>query len=110
MSVSHWMKRLLAKPARTSPVRRSACAIECLEGRITPANLASGVPFGSAPIVRVIDATTLQPVATVTAYDTGFLGGVSVALGDVTGDGVADLITGTATGTNRPARPISSLP
>ncbi|HEY1191467.1 MAG TPA: VCBS repeat-containing protein, partial [Gemmata sp.] len=100
MSLSAWMKRLLAKPSRASRPFRSTITMECLEGRITPASIASGVPIGSAPVVRVLDATTLQPVATVNAYDSGFTGGVNVALADVTGDGVADLITGTTTGSS----------
>jgi hypothetical protein len=50
------------------------------------------------PIVRLVDAATGTDVRTVLAYDPGFRGGVHVALGDVTGDGVPDLITGAGFG------------
>jgi FG-GAP repeat len=33
-----------------------------------------------------------------TAYDPGFSGGVSVATGDVTGDGIAEMVTGAGPG------------
>jgi hypothetical protein len=39
-----------------------------------------------------------SPLSSFFAYGSGFSGGVRVATGDVTGDGVADIITGVATG------------
>ncbi len=58
--------------------------------------LVTATGTGTSPSVRVIDAggtdTTFQP------YDPAFLGGVRVALGDVTGDGVLDIITAAGPG------------
>src|SRR5207249_368239 len=42
---------------------------------------------------RLIDADTGADLVHVTPYGDGFTGGVRVAVGDVTGDGVPDLIT-----------------
>jgi uncharacterized protein YkwD len=53
---------------------------------------------GGAPAVRVFDGRTGQLVRAFTAYSPGFRGGVYVAVGDVTGDGRADIVTGTGVG------------
>src|SRR5262245_4375921 len=55
--------------------------------------IAVGADVGGGPDVRVWDAATGTPLATFLAYDSAFRGGVRVALGDVTGDGVADIVT-----------------
>jgi hypothetical protein len=52
---------------------------------------AVGADAGGGPEVRVFDGTTEK--FTITAYDPLFRGGVRVAIGDVTGDGVPDIIT-----------------
>ena len=51
----------------------------------------------NASSVRVFDAATLAQVRNFIPY-AGFTGGVRVGAGDVTGDGVADIITGTGPG------------
>jgi uncharacterized protein YkwD len=48
---------------------------------------------GSAPWVRIVDATTGQVRRQFLAYDRNFRGGVRLAVADVTGDGIADIIT-----------------
>src|SRR5262249_47237689 len=53
---------------------------------------------GGAPVVRVYDALTGAPKFALPAYAPSFTGGVRVAVGDVTGDGRPDVITGTASG------------
>ena len=60
--------------------------------------IAVGTDAGATAAVRVLDATTGRAVRNDIVPFGGFAGGVSVALGDVTGDGVADVIVGTATG------------
>lgn len=75
--------------------RLSLC---CLENRLTPAaaQYAAALDTGSVPIVNVYDNTGL--LYSVTAYDPAFRGGVRVAMGDVNGDGVPDLVTAAGTG------------
>src|SRR4051812_46349965 len=53
---------------------------------------AVGADTGNAPMVQVYnpDGTLLYSFQ---AYDASFRGGVRVAVGDVTGDGVADIVT-----------------
>jgi hypothetical protein len=48
--------------------------------------------------VRVFDGATLAELGGFFAYDPAFPGGVFVAAGDVTGDGVADIVTGAGPG------------
>src|SRR5262249_22284726 len=49
------------------------------------------------PHVKVYDGATGAMIRSFFAYGAGFTGGVRVASGDVNGDGIADIITGTAT-------------
>jgi hypothetical protein len=56
------------------------------------AQLVIGTGVGTNPLVRYIDSTGGERLFF--AYDPGFVGGVHVALGDINGDGVLDIITG----------------
>jgi hypothetical protein len=65
------------------------------------AELVTGAGPGGGPHVRVWSLKGSGPPAEVAgffAYDSAFAGGVSVAVGDVTGDGVAELVTGAGPG------------
>ena len=79
---------------------RSLLAVTELEDRATPAAApyAVGVDDGQAgnAVVYNADGTVKFQVA---PYGTTFTGGVRVALADVTGDGVADLVTAPGPGT-----------
>jgi hypothetical protein len=84
-------------PSRARPLTRPPLRLEPLERRLTPAplivdTLAVGAGTGALPHVRVfnVDGTVRFDFF---AYDTRFIGGVRVATGDVTGDGIDDLVT-----------------
>lgn len=74
------------------------------------ADVITGAGGGIAPEVKVFDGKTLcptgemvatvlpTPVRTIRAYDGTFTGGMSVAAGDVDGDGRADIVTGAGAG------------
>jgi hypothetical protein len=55
---------------------------------------ATGADAGGSPEVKVFDASTGALKLDFMAFDPAFTGGVRVAVGDVDGDGVADIIAG----------------
>ena len=55
--------------------------------------LVTGAGPGGGPHVRVLEASTGASLAEFFAYAPAFTGGVHVATGDVTGDGIPDVIT-----------------
>ncbi len=59
---------------------------------------AVGADAGGGPRVRVYDAVTKEVLFDRFVYDPGFTGGVRVATGDVTGDGVPDLVVAAGIG------------
>jgi hypothetical protein len=58
------------------------------------ADIVTGAGFGGSPHVKVFDGRTAELVSSFFAYDDSARGGVNVAVGDVTGDGRPDVITG----------------
>lgn len=62
------------------------------------AYLATGPDAGGGPHIRVVDAGTGVDRFSFFAYGASFTGGVRVAVGDVTGDGIADIITAAGPG------------
>jgi hypothetical protein len=58
----------------------------------------TGADAGGGPHVRVFDAATGVVKFNLFPYASNFTGGVRVAAGDVTGDGVTDVITGAGPG------------
>jgi glucose/arabinose dehydrogenase len=68
---------------------------------------AIGAGAGGGPDVRVFHAASSVERFRFFAYDAGFRGGVRVAAGDVTGDGVPDVVTGAGPGGGPDVRVIS---
>jgi hypothetical protein len=62
------------------------------------ADVVTGAGAGAGPQVRVFDGRTGGLSVYLYAYEPGFTGGVRVAVGDVTGDGRADIMTGPGPG------------
>jgi hypothetical protein len=62
------------------------------------ADIITGAGPGGGPHVKVYDGATGKVLSSFFAYATTFTGGVSVAAGDVSGDGKADVITGAGPG------------
>lgn len=60
-----------------------------------------GLAAGNAPLVGLFDGATGALLLAGEAFENAFRGGVSVALGDLTGDGRAELLVGTASGGGR---------
>src|SRR5206468_1819547 len=62
------------------------------------AEIVTGAGEGGGPHVRIFNGRTGAIVGQFFAYDQAFTGGVHVAVGDVTGDGQADIVTGAGAG------------
>jgi hypothetical protein len=60
--------------------------------------VAVGAEAGNPPIVNVYDTATGQLKFSFMAYDSSYRGGVRVATGDVSGDGVPDIVTAAGPG------------
>ncbi len=61
-------------------------------------DIVTGAGPGGGPNVRVFDGRNNQLILDFMAYAPTFMGGVSIALGDVNGDGRLDIITGAGAG------------
>lgn len=72
-------------------------AVGDLNGDGVP-DIAVGAGPGGDPHVRVFDGATGKELMSFLAFSPGFTGGVSVALGDLNGDGYADLVVGAGNG------------
>lgn len=101
MLVSMWKKIVTARMIRAAKrSKRASLGFEPLEDRSNPATtgiIATTVEFGVSPVVSVFNSDG-TPKFTVQAFESTFLGGVRVAVGDVNGDDTADLIAGAGIG------------
>jgi streptogramin lyase len=76
---------------------------------ILPHYIVTGAGAGSLPEVRLFNAATGQLLKDFNAYDPRFLGGVRVALGNVDGTGVPDIITAPGPGGGPDVRVYSGI-
>src|SRR5262249_3578733 len=81
-------------PAFTGGVNVAAADLNG-DGR---AEVITGAGLSGGPHVAVWDGTTGTKEFEFFAYDADFRGGVTVAAGDVTGDGLPDIVTGAGAG------------
>jgi hypothetical protein len=79
-----------------------------LTGDGVPDVVAAAGP-GGGPEVRVFDGISGAEVRGLFAYDPGFAGGVFVAVGDLNGDGHADIVTGAGAGGGPEVRAFDGL-
>jgi hypothetical protein len=61
-------------------------------------DIATAAGPGGGPHVQVFDGKTGEVLRSFFAFDPGFAGGVNIALGDVNGDGRADIVAGAGAG------------
>ena len=61
-------------------------------------DIVTGRGAGVSALVKVFDGKTLKEASSFNAYAPNFLGGITLALADTDGDGVAEIITGTGNG------------
>lgn len=102
------LRRLLPKSSDRATLVRSQAnkmklrycpRLEGLEDRLAPAGIfVAGADTGGGPSIQVFDAQTGQPRAGLFTFDPSFIGGVRVAVGDVTGDGTPDIIAAAGPG------------
>ena len=62
------------------------------------ADLVTAAGFGGGPHIKVFDGVTFQEIGSFFAYESAFRGGAFVAVGDLTGSGVSQIITGAGNG------------
>ncbi|VTS05577.1 cadherin domain-containing protein [Tuwongella immobilis] len=62
------------------------------------ADIITGTGIGGGPHIRIFDGKTLADLGSFFAYDPSYTGGLSLAVGDIDGDNLADIITGTDAG------------
>ncbi|WP_406694741.1 hypothetical protein V5E97_27180 [Singulisphaera sp. Ch08] len=91
-----WSDRLSSRGVAKKKGRQERLSrprMEELEARLNLSSLVVGAAPGSPPTVKIVDSSGTVEQSFL-AYEGGYRGGVSVASGDVTGDGVKDIITG----------------
>ena len=90
-------------PPRRTTRQLASLRVQQLETRVTPASISDsaiviGTDAGVVGEVRVLDQSGTV-VSSFQPYSTTFTGGVRVAVGDVTRDGVSDIVTAPGPGT-----------
>jgi hypothetical protein len=89
-------QRGVARPQDGDLTGTAACDIGAFEAQ--PRFVVTGTGVGGGPHVRGFHPGTGAEVFSLFPFDPGFLGGVRVAVGDVTGDGVPDVVVAAGVG------------
>ncbi|MBX7104151.1 MAG: FG-GAP-like repeat-containing protein [Gemmataceae bacterium] len=92
----HWSFDKTAGITQGTAIADNAFA-HFLRAKPSTQRFVTGADAGGGPHVRVLDGAG-NVIQSFFAYSTGFTGGVRVAQGDITGDGIADVITGPGPG------------
>lgn len=82
----------------TPAVEVGPAGVEFVTAWLGPTRVAYATGPGTAAVVFVMDTRSGAEVFRITPFDAAFTGGLSVAGGDVTGDGVVDLVVGAGPG------------
>lgn len=82
----------------TATATDSANNTSSFSAPMSAAIFAVGADAGGGPQVNVYSVATGQLLLSFLAYDAGFTGGVRVAVGDINGDSVQEIITGPGVG------------
>lgn len=90
--------RSSSRRSRRDTLSHPVAALETLESRTLLTTLTASLDSGSVPQVIEFDAETLAENKNFLAFSNSFQGGVRVAMGDVNGDGKADLIAAAGPG------------
>src|SRR5262245_45762295 len=82
---------------RITTVSALVVALGLIPSTARSASVVTGLGPGGVPAVSVFDTAGVR-IESFLAYDGRFSGGVRVAVGDVNGDGVPDIVTGAGPG------------
>src|SRR5205085_129123 len=85
---------LAYEPSFTGGVSVAVAAVDA----DTYTDVVTGAGPGGGPVVKVFSGFDFHLVASVSALEDGFRGGVEVAGGDTDGDGLADVVAGAGPG------------
>ncbi len=89
------------RSTQSRAVRGTRLQVEPLEDRVNPSDFnvfALGTGPGSVPRVQVFSTLSGAVFSDFVAFEPTFLGGISVAMGDINADGAPDVIVGAGSG------------
>ena len=102
MSSYFWRMLDAIRGVREGHLERSRLRLDALESRDVPSTstqfFAVAAGAGGPGVVYVYDAVTHAEVFSFSPFGTGYTGGMTVAVGDLTGDGYDDIIVGAGAG------------
>ncbi len=64
-----------------------------IDGQQPPIVVGPDKSLGSQPVIEILNSVTGAVINTFLAYEASYIGGVRIATGDLTGDGIAEIVT-----------------